>query len=175
MPSDNSMPEAWDRLITEMLRLMIREFLFHPAEFFTFRRLAHHLQADSDVLHAIAEQRPDLFLLTPNDRVVKLFPEAVQRIVEIGIDRTISETRPIAPKRLAVPGGPRCDHFLSDDDILSDLRNCSFTPDALTRTCCWTQICRIRGANPHVIASDSWTGICRIRGYLLARQNPRGF
>jgi hypothetical protein len=29
---------TWDKLITEMLRHMIREFLAHPAELFTFRK-----------------------------------------------------------------------------------------------------------------------------------------
>jgi len=62
------MPGAWDRLITEMLRHMIREFMCHPAELLTFRQLAHRIESDSDVLHAIAEQRSELFLITRIDR-----------------------------------------------------------------------------------------------------------
>jgi hypothetical protein len=73
---------AWDKLITEMLRHMIREFLAHPAELFTFKKLSYRIASDPDVLHAIAEQRSDIFMVTANDRLVKLFPEAVERIVE---------------------------------------------------------------------------------------------
>ena len=80
------MSEAWDLLITEMIRQMIREFLAHPAELLTFRKLSHRIASDADVLHAIAEQRPDLFIITDNDRFVKLFPEAVEKIVEVGVD-----------------------------------------------------------------------------------------
>jgi hypothetical protein len=84
------MSEAWNRLTTEMLRHMIREFLAHPAELLTFRKLSYRIASDPDVLHAIAEQRPDLFIITDNDPFVKLFPEAVERIVDIGVDRTIA-------------------------------------------------------------------------------------
>ncbi len=62
--------EAWDRLI----RQMIREFLSHAGESLTFGRLsflirAHSgLPADPDLVHVVAEQRPDLFMITQNDR-----------------------------------------------------------------------------------------------------------
>jgi hypothetical protein len=64
---------------------LIREFLAHPAELLTFRHLARRVASDPDVLHAIAEQRPDLFLVTPDDRFAKLFPEAVEKIVDVGV------------------------------------------------------------------------------------------
>lgn len=44
------MSEGWDRLATEMIRHMIREFLAQPAEFLTFRRLALRIGSDPDVL-----------------------------------------------------------------------------------------------------------------------------
>jgi hypothetical protein len=169
------MPGAWDRLITEMLRHMIREFMCHPAELLSFRQLAHRIDSDSDVLHAIAEQRSDLFLITRNDRFVKLFPEAVQRIAETGVERTIAEVRPMPSRMGSVRLHRSCDHFSSEDEVLTDLRNWSFTPDALTRNCCWNEICRVRGTHPGVISPDAWSEICRVRGYLQARQNPRGF
>jgi len=50
------MSEAWDRLTTEMLRHMFREFLAHPAELLTFRKLSYRNASDPGVLHAIAEQ-----------------------------------------------------------------------------------------------------------------------
>jgi hypothetical protein len=45
-----------------MIRQMIREFLAHPAEIMTFRRLARLVASNSDVLYAIAKLRPDLFI-----------------------------------------------------------------------------------------------------------------
>jgi hypothetical protein len=65
----NSWNAAWDKLITEMLRHMIREFLAHPGELFTFRKLSHRIASDPDVLHAIAEQRSDIFIVTANESV----------------------------------------------------------------------------------------------------------
>jgi hypothetical protein len=59
-----------------MLCHMIREFLAHPAELLTFKKLSYRIGSDPDVLHAIAEQRHDLCIITDNNRFVKLFPEA---------------------------------------------------------------------------------------------------
>jgi hypothetical protein len=62
-----------------------------PAEFLTFQKLAFLIRgstnsfADTDVLHVIAEQRRDLFIIAGNDRCLKLFPEAVERIVKDGL------------------------------------------------------------------------------------------
>jgi hypothetical protein len=148
------MSEAWDRLITEMIRYMIREFLAHPAEMQTFRRVARRITADSDVLHAIAEQRPDLFLVTPDDRFVKLFPEAVERIVDVGVERTIAEVNVAHPKTVSTRDHHPCDHFGAESEILTDLLNCSL-PDSLTRNCCWKEICRVRSANRRVIDEET--------------------
>ena len=52
---------------------MIREFLAHPAELLTFRHPARLVASDPDILHAIAEQRPELFFITPDGRFVKHF------------------------------------------------------------------------------------------------------
>ncbi len=120
------MSEAWDRLITEMVRCMIREFLAHPAELLTFRHLARRVTSDPDVLHAIAEQRPDLFLVTPDDRFVKLFSEAVERIIDVGVERTIAEVNVAHPKTVPTRDHRPCDHFGAESDILTDLLNCSF-------------------------------------------------
>ena len=58
----SSMSEAWDKLITEMIRYMIREFLAHPAELLTFRHLARRVASDPDSLacHCRTETRPAL-------------------------------------------------------------------------------------------------------------------
>jgi hypothetical protein len=169
------MSEAWDLLITEMIRHMIREFLAHPAELLTFRKLSYRIASDADVLHAIAEQRPDLFIITDNDRFVKLFPKAVERIVDVGVDRAIAEVGVARSRPTSAHDHHPCDHFGSENEILTGLLHCSFHPDSLARNCCWREICRVRSASPNVIDAETWREICRIRGYLQRRQNPRGF
>jgi hypothetical protein len=59
------MSEGWERLTTEMLRHMLREFPARPAEFLTFQKLAF-------LIRVIAEQRRDLFIIAGNDRCLKL-------------------------------------------------------------------------------------------------------
>lgn len=175
------MPEGWERLTTEILRHMLREFLTHPAEFLTFKKLAFLIRtntnflADADLLHIVAEQRRDLFIIAGNDRCLKLFTEAVERIVKDGLEHAIDEVGPINAKTHPKAEGHRCDHFSGDEEILADLTRCSFPPSALTRNCCWREICRVRARNPKSIDKETWREICSIRGYLLERQNPRGF
>ena len=169
------MPEGWERLITEMIRHMIRQFLAHPAEFLTFRRLSRLVASDPDVLHGIAEQRPDLFLITTNDRFVKLFPEAAERIASAGIENAITEPRTVPSGRDRRRDYPGRLHFSSDEEILADLQSASFGPESLTRGCCWRAICQVRALSPQAVDEETWREVCRIRGYLHGRQNPRGF
>lgn len=170
--------EDWDRLTTQMIREMIRQFLKQPGEFLTFGKLAYRIpDADKDVLHALAEQRPDLFVITRNEKAARLHTEAVRRIVQ-GKD---VEAPPAVPSATRSPEGigaasarTHCGHF-ERDEILADLQRSSLPAEALVRTCCWKVICRLRGSHPHLVDDESWRDICRVRGYLLARQNPRGF
>jgi hypothetical protein len=169
------MSEAWDRLITEMIRHMIREFLAHPAELLTFSRLSRLIASDPDVLYAIAKLRPDLFMITADDRFVKLFAEAVERIAHVGVESAIAEVRPAVFGHVEKGVHHPCGHFSSDQEILDNLTHSSFQPDSLTRNCCWRQICRVRGLNPQAIDQETWREVCMVRGYLQGRQNPRGF
>jgi hypothetical protein len=51
----------WDRLATQMLREMIRQFFREPGEFLTFGQLAFRIPgADKELLHLVADSRPDL-------------------------------------------------------------------------------------------------------------------
>ncbi len=59
--------------------------------------------------------------------------------------------------------------------VRGDLERSMIPDDALTRDCCWEQICRVRGWYPKVITDDGWRELCAKRGYLFQRQNPRGF
>jgi len=171
----DDIPQGWQRLITDMIRHMIREFRAHPAEILSFRRLSRLVASDPDVLYAVAKLRPDLFMITADDRFVKLFSEAVERIAQVGVESAIAEVRPAALEHATKREDHPCSHFSSDDEILADLQRGSFQPESLTRYCCWREICRVRGRNPKAIDEDTWREVCRTRGYLQERQNPRRF
>jgi hypothetical protein len=115
------------------------------------------------------------FMITADERFVKLFPEAVERIVLLAVESTIAEVRPAPSERGTRRDHRPCSHFSSAEEILADLSRGSFRPESLTRHCCWIEISRVRGHNPKAIDADTWREVCRVRGYLLRRQNPRGF
>jgi len=165
----------WDRLATQMIREMIRQFLKEPGEFLTFGQLVFRIPgADKDVLHSLVESRSDLFLLASNDRAVKLYTDALQRILNQGVDTAIAEAGPPHGHREERRQDDRCSHY-SAEDFLADMVRGSLPPDALTRNCCWREICRVRAQNSHRVDPQTWQDICHVRGYLQERQNPRGF
>jgi len=177
-PASNSNQEKsmdWDRLATQMLREMIRQFLREPGEFLTFGQLAFRIPgSDKEVLHLVADSRRDLFAVARNDRALKLHTKAVQKILEDGIDIVMAQPEPFHAIEPVRDGRIRCGHF-NQEELLTDLHRCARPPEALTRNCCWSEICRIRALSQPPIEADSWRDICVTRGYLLARQNPRGF
>lgn len=63
----------------------------------------------------------------------------------------------------------------SDSTILADILNETIPDEALTRSCCWKKICTIRGRHFSAVDGDVWSKICTKRGYILARENSRGF
>jgi hypothetical protein len=82
----------WDRLATQMIREMIRQFLREPGEFLTFGQLAFRIPgADKELLHLVADSRPDLFAVARNDRALKLHTKAVQKILQDGIDAATTQ------------------------------------------------------------------------------------
>ena len=165
----------WDRLAIQMTREMIRQFLREPGEFLTFGQLTFRIPgSDKELLHLVADSRPDLFAVARNDRALKLHTTAVQKILQDGIDAATAHPEPISQNSTAPEGRIRCGHF-AQEELLIDLQRCSLAPEALTRSCCWSEICRIRTLCHPAIDGDSWREICVTRGYLLARQNPRGF
>jgi len=165
----------WDRLATQMVREMIRQFLREPGEFLTFGQVAFRIPgADKELLHLVADSRPDLFAVARNDRALKLHTKAVQKILQEGIDAAATQPEPASVPATDREPRIRCGHF-AQEELLADLQRCSLPPEALTRNCCWSEICRIRTFSHPAIDLDSWREICVTRGYLLARQNPRGF
>lgn len=170
-----SQDEAWKRLVPTMVRHMIRQFLAHPSEFLSFERLSRLMNGiPTDILHAVAEQRVDIFVIARNDRALKLYWAAVERIVHDGVERAAEEVGPVPNSVRTGNSGGRCEHY-SDEEIIPDLLGCSLSSDMLTNSCCWRRICRLRALHQQAVDDETWREICRIRGYLLARQNPRGF
>jgi len=165
----------WDRLANQMIRELIRQFLRQPGEFLTFGQLTFRIPgSDKDVLHLVAENRPDLFLVTRDDRSIKLHIEAVRRILEEGMDAATTEPAPLHTPATVQEGRIRCGHF-AQEELVADLQRFSLPAEALTRNCCWSEICRLRAMARPPIDAESWREICVTRGYLKARQNPRGF
>lgn len=168
--------DAWNRLLPMMVRQMIRQFLAHPSEFLNFERLSRLMGGiHTEILHAVAESRPDLFVIARNDRALKLFWEAVKRISDNGIEKAVEEAGSVPPDILRKEHTrDRCQHY-SDEEIVPDLLGCRLSSEMLTRSCCWREICRLRAIHREAVDDEAWRELCRIRGYLLARQNSRGF
>jgi hypothetical protein len=68
-----------------------------------------------------------------------------------------------------------CYCAVSPQVILKDIESASVPDEALVQECCWATICRVRGWHLEAVDSEVWRDLCTKRGYLLQRQNPRGF
>lgn len=62
-----------------------------------------------------------------------------------------------------------------DAEILRHIQGESLPSYALLNNCCWRRVCQVRGRNFSDVDDETWIDICTRRGYLLERQNPRGF
>lgn len=69
--------------------------------------------------------------------------------------------------------GCYCDTAVSR--VVADIIAETIPEDSLVNGCCWKHICRARGLKAGRIDAETWSELNRRRGYLLARQNPRGF
>lgn len=69
-------------------------------------------------------------------------------------------------------GDPSC-YCESDMELIKfDLEHSSIPADALTKHCCWRQICRVRGCYPESIDRATWSELCRLRGLVLTLLLP---
>lgn len=78
----------------------------------------------------------------------------------------------------AVMGASRtstCYCSTADDQILRDINGVAVPAEALVEDHCWKTICRARARNMRRVDEQSWSEVCTERGYLLRRQNPRGY
>lgn len=82
-------------LSTRMIREMVRQFLQQPGDFLTFGQLQFRIpNSDREVLHAVAENRADLFVIAGNDRALKLLTDAVVAILRDGIEAVLAKPAP---------------------------------------------------------------------------------
>jgi len=68
-----------------------------------------------------------------------------------------------------------CYCSVAESQILSDINVVAVPAEALVEDHCWKTICRVRGQNFKRVDAESWSELCTERGYLLRRQNSRGF
>jgi len=169
--------------VDNLIRTIVRTLVGRPADWLTFDFAARLAGMDADLLGGLADSRPDLFAIH-NDRRLKLRPKVVEQISHVGIARwqvpplPESQERPIRHGRPGsasdfVQGSCYCEQ--PEDNILQDLLRGSIPEDALVRTCCWKQVCRVRGRNYNSVDPETWKEICQSRGYILGRENHRGF
>jgi hypothetical protein len=86
------------------------------------------------------------------------------------------ETSNIVPPTTSVSRtGCYCYPIPGPGEILRDLLRNALPDDALVCTGCWKEICRARGLNFKKVNRELWRETCSKRGYLIARENPRGF
>ena len=61
------------------------------------------------------------------------------------------------------------------EEILDSIKGNDFTSAVLVSNECWKTICSVRCRNLGQIDDEEWKALCATRGYLLSRQNSRGF
>ena len=59
--------------------------------------------------------------------------------------------------------------------IIDDINEERIPDEWLTEPGTWSEVCRARGLHFNDVDPDAWASLCTKRGYLLRRQNPRGF
>jgi hypothetical protein len=162
-----------DRVIGSMIKIL-RE---RPGEWLTVAYLSSLIampDCDGDLVGAMADFRPDLFAVS-RDRKLKLRPEVAENISRQGISNWRVPERPEADpyrginRRGAAETGTAlggCYCSAPDNDILEDLKTGSVPDEALVNSCCWKNICRVRGRFFGQVPDDTWTEICRRRGYI---------
>jgi hypothetical protein len=165
---------------------MVAVLRSRPGEWMTFRYLASLVeipQCDDQVVGALAEYRPDLFAIA-KDRKLKLRVSVSEDIALQGPTKWQVPPPPVKPiKGIGSSHGhgafgesdAACYCKLPDQEVLADLKEGSIPDEALVFSCCWKNICRVRGLFFNLVPAETWIEICRKRGYIQHRENPRGF
>ena len=169
-----------------IIERMVKTLRSRPGEWLTFAYLSSLValpDCNGDLIGAMADFRPDLFAVT-KDKKLKLRMKVVEDVAQQG---PRNWQVPVPPEKVSELNHAsrmgtssrdlrdRCYCNLPDEEILADLKEDSIPDEALVYSCCWKNICRVRGKSFHLVPHETWTEICRRRGYIQRRENPRGF
>lgn len=168
-----------------IIECMVKALRLRPGEWLTFAYLASLVgipDCDANLIGAMTDFRPDLFAVT-KDKKLKLRLAVAEDVARQGTTRwqvpappeKVPESSPGRHAAGSFGDSQGCYCNRPDEEVLSDLKEDSIPDDALVFSCCWKNICRVRGLFFNQIAAETWTEICRRRGYILQRENPRGF
>jgi hypothetical protein len=64
---------------------------------------------------------------------------------------------------------------VSDRQVVDAINSESVSSEDLASREGWKRICQVRGRNFAAVDEEAWQSLCARRGYLLRRQNSRGF
>ena len=165
---------------------MVKMLRARPGEWLTFAYLSSLIalpDCDTNIVGAMADYRLDLFAVS-RDRKLKLCTEVVEDVARQGPTRWRVPQRPEqaqlgssnrhgGTQSGSPPSGCYCS--VSDEEILSALKEGSVPDEALVYSCCWRNICRVRGLFFNLVSAETWVQICQRRGYVQQRENPRDF
>jgi hypothetical protein len=136
------------------------------------------------VVGALAEYRPDLFAITKDSKLklrlniaedIALQGPAKWQVPPPPPVKRIKEIRSSHGQSAVGESAAACYCKLPDQEVLADLKEGSIPDEALVFSCCWKNICRVRGLFFNFVPPETWIEICRKRGYIQQRENPRGF
>jgi hypothetical protein len=63
----------------------------------------------------------------------------------------------------------------TDREIVRAINSESIDAEDLAGRESWRRICQVRGRNFRLVDEEAWQSLCARRGYVLRRQNSRGF
>lgn len=63
----------------------------------------------------------------------------------------------------------------SDRQMVDAINSESIASEDLVSREGWKRICQVRGRNFAAVDEEAWQALCARRGYLMRRQNARGF
>jgi len=165
---------------------MVKALRSRPGEWLTFAYLSSLVSfpdCDATLIGAMADFRPDLFAVS-KDKKLKLRMKVVEDVAQQGVRNwkvpsppekipELSHAMHTGTSSGALESGCYCN--LPDEEVLADLKEDSIPDEALLYSCCWKNICRVRGLFFNLVSAETWIEICRRRGYIKQRENPRGF
>jgi hypothetical protein len=136
---------------------MVKILRSRPSERLTFSYLTSLVSipnCDAKLIGAMADFRPDLFVVT-KDKKLKLRMNVAEDIARQGVSKWRVPAPPAKVRENAGLGkhssgmsldpaeGCYCNH--PDEEVLRDLKKGSIPDEALVFSYCWKNICRVRG------------------------------